>query len=82
MMHIDGVLKNTGRQILNGDTTARPYRLAAQKEACTYCSYRPVCQFDLLIPGTTYRQLKKIKEEDIMQAISEEVGSCPGLKNN
>lgn len=82
MMHIDGILQHTGQQILNGETKARPYRLAAQKEACTYCLYRPVCQFDLLIPGNAYRQLKKIKEEDIMQAISEEVGSCPGLENS
>ena len=81
LSYIDGVLAETGQDILSGAIAISPYRFDAQKEACTYCSYHAVCQFDRMLPGSEYRQLKKLDEGTLLQNILEEVSACPGPKH-
>ncbi len=78
LSYIDQLLAATGKEILSGDIAAKPYRMDAQQNACTYCAYQSVCQFDQIIPGNEHRQLNKIKDEALMQSIIEEVGTCHG----
>jgi ATP-dependent helicase/nuclease subunit B len=55
--HLHAVLRESGQEILEGDTSISPYR-RGDKHACQYCSYRPVCQFDQLVEGNRYRWLR------------------------
>lgn len=49
------------RGILSGQVDISPY-YNNKGTGCQFCSYRPVCGFDLQIPGATYRRLIPIKD--------------------
>jgi len=51
-------------QVLKGRADIMPYR-RGQKRACTYCPFGPLCQFDALIPGNYYRNVKPVPPEVI-----------------
>ena len=78
---VDSILSDTGRQILSGDVSISPFALD-NKEACTFCPYRSFCQFDRMIPGHEYRQLKKLENEAVMESITEEAAIWHGPKHN
>lgn len=56
--HLTGVFAKTGEAILNGRVEIAPYRRKNQA-ACTFCPFKPVCQFDLLLPENGFRLLKE-----------------------
>lgn len=78
--YVDGMLADTGRQILEGDVAARPYAFE-KKQACDYCAYRSVCQFDTMVSGYEYRQLSKIDDSKVLDTMKE-AEECPGPKHN
>ncbi|WP_406677805.1 helicase-exonuclease AddAB subunit AddB [Moorella sp. ACPs] len=53
--------------ILSGRIEISPYR-QDKATGCDFCPYRPVCCFDLQIPGGTYRRLARLKGEDFWKA--------------
>lgn len=46
----------TAASILAGSLEISPFKMG-KKKACTYCPYKPVCQFDLLLEENRYRIL-------------------------
>ena len=70
--HVNGQVQKIGTKILEGKVETEPYELS-KKTPCKYCSYRSICGFDEAIPGYTYRQLKELKYEDILDKMREEV---------
>lgn len=54
-----------------GSMNINPY-WEGQFNSCTYCGYRSICGFYNDIPGNTYRRLKKLKDEEIWEAIAKE----------
>ena len=65
-------VKALGREIMAGDITVNPYEMG-DKEACTYCTYRSVCSFDMKIPGYAKRHLDKAKPEEVLKQIKAEL---------
>ena len=66
--------RNIGRmsgEIMSGVTEVNPYKKdgSPQKTACDYCAYRDVCRFDVRIPGNSYRNLKKLTDDDVLNLI-------------
>lgn len=61
-------LKKTGREILDGEIGAKPYKNGA-RTACDYCPYHAVCGFDKKTAGYEYRKLKNKKTEEIWEEI-------------
>lgn len=61
-------LKKTGREILDGEIGAEPYK-NGQRTACDYCPYHAVCGFDRKTAGYEYRKLKSKKTEEIWEEI-------------
>lgn len=59
-----------GEKITDGDVRIAPYRLK-NRVPCTFCPYRPVCQFDQSQSGNAYRLLKKNPDERILQELTE-----------
>lgn len=57
-------LTSTGLEINSGEVGIKPYRLG-NASACTYCPYRPVCQFDPAIGGNEYRLLANASTDEI-----------------
>ena len=61
-----------GQRLLSGVNAIEPYRLR-EKTACTYCLYRPVCQFDPMLEGNDFRLLKREKPDEMLRRIREAV---------
>jgi ATP-dependent helicase/nuclease subunit B len=55
--HLRCQLTTAGSDILGGVIDISPYRRGSIRP-CQYCPYKPVCQFDILIEGNTYRNIK------------------------
>lgn len=73
LSYVDYILRDTGREILDGVIKASPYRLRDQKDtnACTYCAYRELCGFDPELPGYSYRDVGSCDEEEMEQKMAE-----------
>ncbi|KYH30951.1 helicase-exonuclease AddAB subunit AddB [Neomoorella mulderi] len=52
--------------ILSGRVEISPYRLD-KATGCDSCPYRPVCGFDLQVPGTAYRRLPRIDSQNFWE---------------
>lgn len=64
--HVNRRIVDTGRRILAGDVSVKPYDLS-NRTGCDYCPYHTVCGFDKRIPGFEYRKLEAFdKDEDIL----------------
>ncbi len=54
-------ITETGKRILSGDVSMRPYQLEKQR-GCDYCPYHAVCGFDARLPGQGYRKLSSFSD--------------------
>ncbi|MDD4766774.1 MAG: helicase-exonuclease AddAB subunit AddB [Desulfotomaculaceae bacterium] len=55
--HLRRQLISAGTEIMDGVVAISPYRSGSSR-SCQYCPYKPVCQFDILMEGNTYRNIK------------------------
>ncbi len=58
-------MRQLGDRLLSGEVGIEPYRLQG-RTACDHCSYRPVCQFDRLLPGNDYRKLSPVTRDELL----------------
>ena len=66
--YVNRKLRTAGRDILEGDTSLKPYKQSA-RTACDYCPYHAVCGFDTKTAGYGYRKLKALKPEEIWEEL-------------
>lgn len=64
--------RQAGNEIYRGNTEIKPYNLGNQK-ACTYCSFKSVCQFDQSETGNSYNEIKKQPEQEVFENIKKVV---------
>ncbi|AWB45415.1 helicase-exonuclease AddAB subunit AddB [Paenibacillus sp. CAA11] len=64
-------IKAIGTRITDGDVAIEPYRIG-QETACTFCSYKSVCQFDEKTDQGRYKMLSKPGKEQMWTKIEEE----------
>ncbi|MCI1857201.1 MAG: helicase-exonuclease AddAB subunit AddB [Sporolactobacillus sp.] len=62
------IMKQAGEKITGGDVRIAPYKLNG-RIPCTYCPFRPVCQFDRSQPGNDFRLLKKLGDRQVLEQI-------------
>ncbi|MFB4165880.1 helicase-exonuclease AddAB subunit AddB [Alteribacillus sp. JSM 102045] len=55
-------LQDIGHYIIRGNTDIKPFK-NQQNTACSFCSYKAVCQFDTSFEANDYRILSKDKKE-------------------
>src|SRR5690606_23212503 len=63
-----------GGRILDGEVAIAPYKKGNQSP-CTFCSYKPVCQFDAQVEGSGFVKLAKPPKERIWELLREDGGS-------
>jgi ATP-dependent helicase/nuclease subunit B len=68
--HLHRALLEAGQAILTGEVALEPYQLKKQR-ACTYCRFRPICQFDPLI-GNRYRNLRDLTDKELWEQLGKE----------
>ncbi len=57
-------------EIQSGQIDTNPYRMG-QENACEWCAYRGACGFDTRLPGYRYRNLARMKNEEVWRKLSE-----------
>ncbi|MBC8080281.1 MAG: helicase-exonuclease AddAB subunit AddB [Gorillibacterium sp.] len=68
--HVRKTVRGIGSQIMAGGAEIEPYR-QGKKIACTFCSYKSVCQLDPDLPGGEFRSFPSLKGDGIWQAMAE-----------
>lgn len=62
-----------GNDIIGGVVDISPYRRGTFR-SCQNCSYKPVCQFDILVEGNIYRNIKAEDKDVIWGRLAEWAG--------
>lgn len=68
--HVRGAVKQIGTEITDGRVEVAPYRMG-KKTACTFCSYKPVCQYDPMFDGNAPRPLRAYGKDEVWLALGE-----------
>lgn len=63
-------IKELSQGIQKGEIGIKPYRQGTVR-ACRYCEYKPVCGFDILIPGNEYRSIRSLKDDEFWAVIED-----------
>lgn len=63
--YVNETILHLGQRMMQGDIDVSPYALAG-RSGCDYCKYRAVCQFDVRVPGFTYRKLSELSKEEFL----------------
>lgn len=63
--HMEELLRKIGREILDGAVRIEPAK-SGQRNACTYCTYASICQFDRLLPDNNYRNIRALKDDEVI----------------
>lgn len=77
---VRSTISEIGTRITEGDVKIQPYRIQ-QETACTFCSFRPVCQFDETVEGNSYNNLGKPGKDVIWDLLSHKGGESRELKS-
>lgn len=64
--------QQTGNEIIAGEVGISPYKMK-DKKPCTFCAFKPVCQFDESIEHNKYRTLVQQKDQDALELIRKAV---------
>lgn len=75
--HVRHVIGRIGTEITNGQCAVEPFRMG-KKLACTFCSFKPVCQFDAAFEGNGFELLEERSKEDVWQAVGDEFAGKTG----
>ncbi|KAA9007659.1 helicase-exonuclease AddAB subunit AddB [Paenibacillus spiritus] len=65
---VRGTMTEIGTRITDGDVAITPYKIG-QETACTFCAYRPVCQFDEAVEGNGYNRLGKPDKTEMWEML-------------
>ncbi|GGB39537.1 ATP-dependent helicase/deoxyribonuclease subunit B [Lentibacillus populi] len=71
--HIQQLMINAGIDMTEGGVHLNPYQ-HKQKNACTFCSFSSVCQFDPSLDENNFRKLTEMKEDDIIEKLRKDGG--------
>jgi len=68
--HMHRLIESAGLQILSGEVLLNPY---ANKDgnACQFCSFKSVCQFDPNLTNNNYRKLAPLQDDKIIETLME-----------
>ncbi len=66
--YIHQLMQNAGIDITQGNVHLNPFQ-NNQQSACTFCSFKSVCQFDPTLAENNYRKLTKMKDTEVIEAI-------------
>ncbi len=81
--HVRKKTQQLGQRIFSGEIPVDPYYYG-QRKACDFCNYKAICGFDTTIGGYSYHRMKKLKKDEVWEAIMKEAGQwdSSGLKNS
>lgn len=66
ILHVKRLIKEITVEMLKGKVCIEPIKNGNQS-ACTYCSYRSICQFDIMFEENKYKNVKKLTDEEVLK---------------
>lgn len=69
--HVKNNLVKTCEEMLSGDIQVKPFK-GTKTDACSFCMYSAVCQFDDSFDGNGYKVINDKKDEEIWQLLDKE----------
>jgi ATP-dependent helicase/nuclease subunit B len=71
--YVRSTIQSIGTRLTEGHVEIDPYRLA-KKIPCTFCDYKSICQFDVMVEGNAYHQLRPMNKQQVFDAIEQNRG--------
>lgn len=68
--HIHKLMQQAGLDITSGGVHLNPYEYQ-ERNACTFCPFRSVCQFDSGLAENQFRKLQDMKDEQVLKKLLE-----------
>ena len=62
-------IRDLGKDMLAGKISAKPCKLK-EKDACSFCKYHTICQFDTSCKDNTYEQLSTLGNKEIWEELA------------
>ena len=66
--YMHDLIRNLGKDMLAGKISAKPCKLK-EKDACAFCKYHTICQFDSSNTDNAYEQLDSLKDQEIWEEL-------------
>lgn len=66
--HVRQLMKQAGMLMTSGDIQINPFDYK-DKNACTFCSFKSICQFDPILEENNYRKLTDIADKKVLEKI-------------
>lgn len=66
------LIKQIAKEIYSGNIDLKPYK-KREENACTYCSYKTICQFNSTLCGNEYNNITKGNQDIILEMIREDL---------
>lgn len=66
--YIDKTIKEIANEIFEGNIELKPY-YKNKKTPCEYCSYKSMCSFNLGLCKNSYRFIKKMTKDEVLEKI-------------
>lgn len=71
--HVKGLVSEIVEEILKGRIKIEPCK-TDKYISCQYCEYSTICQFETVFENNRYRNIKKLKDEEVLSKIREHLG--------
>lgn len=69
--HLHRLIEQAGIEMTSGNIDLNPYE-DKQGNACTFCEFKSVCQFDPILAENNYRRLTPLKETEIFKRLQQQ----------
>ncbi|KGG81326.1 ATP-dependent helicase [Caloranaerobacter azorensis H53214] len=69
--HVRNIIAEIAIEILKGNIKIEPCKIG-DFTSCKYCQYISICQFDTKFENNSYRNIKKLTNEEVLEKIAEE----------
>lgn len=67
--YMHDLIRGLGKDMLAGKISAKPCKLK-EKDACAFCKYHTICQFDTINKDNTYEQLSPLGNKEIWEELA------------
>lgn len=67
--YMHDLIRGLGKDMLAGKISAKPCKLK-EKDACAFCKYHTICQFDTANKDNTYEQLSPLGNKEIWEELA------------
>lgn len=67
--YMHDLIRGLGKDMLAGKISAKPCKLK-EKDACAFCKYHTICQFDTTHKDNTYEQLSPLGNKEIWEELA------------